>query len=245
MSHRRCTPVVVSSEMPRTSASISGYFSCISSVRSPPSSRIMFGVQPSGPRTVCSMHHQNSSSLMPFQANTGMPAAATPRRRGPGSRRCCRTTSAPWRRAPVSVSISTAVWIVMCRQPAMRAPFSGLDCAVFLADRHQAGHLVLGHGDFLAAPLGQGDVLDLEVLGRRRRPCGAPAWVAALYKDICMFGNPRSRPACRTVRVPLDRPVTVSPRTIPGGSAMGVRNVALVLCLTPAWMLTGHAARAA
>jgi hypothetical protein len=25
---------------------------------------------------------------------------------------------------------------------------------------------------------------------------------------------------------------------------MGVRNVALVLCLTPAWMLTGHAARA-
>ena len=24
-----------------------------------------------------------------------------------------------------SVSISTAVWIVMCREPAMRAPFSG------------------------------------------------------------------------------------------------------------------------
>ena len=27
----------------------------------------------------------------------------------------------------VKVSISTAVWIVMCRQPAMRAPFSGFD----------------------------------------------------------------------------------------------------------------------
>ena len=31
-------------------------------------------------------------------------------------------TSAP---SAVSVSISTAVWIVMCSEPAMRAPFSG------------------------------------------------------------------------------------------------------------------------
>ena len=34
-----------------------------------------------------------------------------------------RTVAPRW----VSVSISTAVWIVMCRQPAMRAPASGLD----------------------------------------------------------------------------------------------------------------------
>ncbi len=33
-------------------------------------------------------------------------------------------TSAP---SSVSVSMSTAVWMVMCRQPAMRAPLSGLD----------------------------------------------------------------------------------------------------------------------
>ena len=77
ISHSRCTPVVVSSERPFTSFISSGYLSCISTVRSPPSSRIMFGVQPSGPRTVCSMHHQNSSSFIPFQANTGVPAAAT------------------------------------------------------------------------------------------------------------------------------------------------------------------------
>ena len=32
-------------------------------------------------------------------------------------------TSAP---SAFSVSISTAVWIVMCSEPAMRAPFSGL-----------------------------------------------------------------------------------------------------------------------
>ena len=38
-------------------------------------------------------------------------------------------TSAP---SSISVSISTAVWIVMCRQPAMRAPVSGLDWPYFL-----------------------------------------------------------------------------------------------------------------
>src|SRR6185312_2421608 len=77
ISHSRCTPVVVSSDRPLISFNISGYLSCSNAVTSPPSSRIMFGVQPSGPRTVCSMHHQNSSSFMPFQANTGTPAAAT------------------------------------------------------------------------------------------------------------------------------------------------------------------------
>jgi hypothetical protein len=56
-----------------------------------------------------------------------------------------------------SVSISTAVWMVMCSEPVMRAPLSG--CARrILADRHQAGHLGLGDGDFLAAPGGQGQV---------------------------------------------------------------------------------------
>ncbi len=40
----------------------------------------------------------------------------------------------------------------------------GLGVGVLLADRHQAGHLVLGEGDLLAAELGQGEVGDLEVL---------------------------------------------------------------------------------
>ena len=35
----------------------------------------MFGRQLSGPKMVCSMHHQNSSSLSPFQAKVGMPTA--------------------------------------------------------------------------------------------------------------------------------------------------------------------------
>ena len=64
-----------------------------------------------------------------------------------------------------SVSISTAVWIVMCREPAMRAPFKRLLGAVFLARRHQAGHFGLGDRDFLAAEFGERDVLD-DVVGK-------------------------------------------------------------------------------
>ena len=60
-----------------------------------------------------------------------------------------------WAPSSISVSISTAVWMVMCRQPAMRAPASGFDCAVFFAQGHQAGHFVLGQHDFFAAPIGQ------------------------------------------------------------------------------------------
>ena len=40
-------------------------------------------------------------------------------------------------------------------------PFQGFLGAVFLADGHQAGHFLLGHGDFLAAPIGEAEVPDL------------------------------------------------------------------------------------
>ncbi len=43
----------------------------------------------------------------------------------------------------------------------------GLLGPVFLARRHQAGHLGLGHRDFLAAPVGEPDVLDDVVGGFR------------------------------------------------------------------------------
>ena len=57
---------------------------CTSSVASPPSSRIMFGPARAaarrlrrlacGQRSACSVHHQYSSSVSPFHANTGTPA---------------------------------------------------------------------------------------------------------------------------------------------------------------------------
>ena len=71
---------------------------CTSMVASPPSSRIRFGPSPSGHRKSCSVAHQYSSSVSPFQAKTGCRSGhrgcrrgrpPLPRRRGPGSRRCC------------------------------------------------------------------------------------------------------------------------------------------------------------
>ncbi len=38
-----------------------------------------------------------------------------------------------------------------------------LAVAVFLAQRHQAGHLRLGHFDFLATPVGQGQIFYLVI----------------------------------------------------------------------------------
>ena len=43
----------------------------------------------------------------------------------------------------------------------MRAPLSGC-LPVLLAQGHQAGHLLLGHADLLAAELGQRHVFDFE-----------------------------------------------------------------------------------
>ena len=77
ISRRRCTPVVVSSVMPWIFSNISGNCSWIISVKSPPSSKIIFASQ-SSPSflQVCSRHHSYSSSVSPFQAKTGTPAAA-------------------------------------------------------------------------------------------------------------------------------------------------------------------------
>ena len=46
---------------------------CTSSVASPPSSSSMFGPGCPGQVSACSVHHQYSARVSPFQANTGMP----------------------------------------------------------------------------------------------------------------------------------------------------------------------------
>ena len=95
------------------------------------------GPAPSGHTTASTVHHQYSSSVSPFHANTGVPFGAdgVP----PVSGRPTATAAAAWScvekmlhdaqrtSAPssASVSISTAVWTVMCRLPMMRAPASG------------------------------------------------------------------------------------------------------------------------
>src|SRR3954465_2919123 len=108
---------------------------CTSNVASPPSSRIMLAKVPSGQRRICWVHHQYSSRLSPFQANTGTPEGASCVPSGPTATAAAawswvekmlheaQRTSAP---SATRVSMSTAVCTVMCREPAIRAPDSGL-----------------------------------------------------------------------------------------------------------------------
>ena len=84
-------------------------------------------------------------------------------------------TDAP---SSTSVSMRIAVSMVMCSEPVMRTPLSGLAGAVFLADGHQAGHFVLGDLDGLAAPFGEREVVDVVIVFGGAvaigfaRPCG-------------------------------------------------------------------------
>lgn len=82
------------------------------------------------------MHHQYSSSVSPFQAKTGTPFGSSGVPSGPTAMAAAawscvekmlhdaQRTSAP---RATRVSMSTAVCTVMCSDPAMRAPFSGLE----------------------------------------------------------------------------------------------------------------------
>ncbi len=105
-------------------------------VASPPSSRIMFGppVGELGQVSACSVHHQYSSRVSPFQAKTGTPWGFSGVPWGPTAMAAAawswvekmlqeaQRTSAP---SATSVSIRTAVCTVMCSEPVTRAPASG------------------------------------------------------------------------------------------------------------------------
>ena len=87
-----------------------------------------------GQVSACSVHHQYSSSVSPFQANTGTPCGSSGVPFGPTAIAAAawswvekmlqdtQRTSAP---SATRVSISTAVCTVMCSEPMMRAPASG------------------------------------------------------------------------------------------------------------------------
>ena len=70
-------------------------------------------------------------------------------------------TSAP---RAFRVSISTAVWIVMWSEPAMRAPFRGCFGPYSSRTAIRPGISVSAMRDFLAAEIGEADVFDDVVL---------------------------------------------------------------------------------
>ena len=148
---------------------------CTRRVASPPSSRIMFGPPPSGQRSACSVHHQYSSSVSPFQANTGTPRGSSMVPVGPTATAAAawswvekmlqltQRTSAP---RAVRVSMSTAVWMVMCSEPVMRAPRSGWASACSARRAMRPGISCSASSISLRPPRGEGEVGDL---GSRRR----------------------------------------------------------------------------
>jgi hypothetical protein len=73
------------------------------------------------------MHHSYSSSLSPFQAKTGMPRAAIAAAAWSWVEKMLQELQRTVAPSCIKVSISTAVWIVMCRQPTILAPVSGRD----------------------------------------------------------------------------------------------------------------------
>ena len=64
----------------------------------------------------------------------------------------------------MSVSMSTAVWIVMCSEPVMRAPASGLRRAVLGAQGQRPGISCSARWISLRPNGGEGEVGDLEVV---------------------------------------------------------------------------------
>ena len=114
------------------------------------------------------------ASAAPARCTTSTPRASRPSRRRPGTplgfsvgagradddggggvvlgrEDVAASTSGPAAPSSISVSMSTAVWMVMCSEPVMRAPLEGLAVAVLGPQGHEAGHLVLGQVDLLAA----------------------------------------------------------------------------------------------
>src|SRR6516162_9146681 len=152
--------------MPRIPAIRAGYLSCRILVASPPSSSTMLGVQPCAPRRVCSMHHSYSSSLSPFQAKTGIPLAAIADAAWSWVEKMLHELQRIVAPSCIRVSISTAVWIVMCRQPTTRAPH----CPTGRRTRSPtepgevvAGNRVLGAKGRLKLDLGQCQAVGLDV----------------------------------------------------------------------------------
>ena len=154
---------------------------CTSSVASPPSSTISVGPEPSGHMSASPVHHQYSSSVSPFHAKTGVPFGIRDRAarfgtaddHGRGGVILGREDVA---RDPADVGAELGQRLdehgrLNRHVQAAHDPGAGERtlALVALAQRHQAGHFLLGQPHFLAAELGQRQVLDLERLAARLR----------------------------------------------------------------------------
>ncbi len=103
----------------------------ISRVASPPSSTISCGPSPSGKFMAFHVQSQYSRNVSPFQAKTGVPDLAMAAAAWSWVEKMLQLAQRTEAPRAVSVSISTAVCTVMCREPMMRTPSRGLAAAYF------------------------------------------------------------------------------------------------------------------
>src|SRR5229473_329343 len=101
------------------------------SVTSPPSSTTSCGPLPSGNEIAWLVYHQYSSSDSPFHAKTGTPAFAIAAAAWSWVEKILHEAQRTLAPRSISVSINTAVWIVMWSEPVMRTPASGFWGAYF------------------------------------------------------------------------------------------------------------------
>ena len=143
-----------------------------SRVASPPSSTIMFGPCPSPKSNSCvgappvllqglalPGEHRGAAGLLDGAVGPTTTAAAA----SSWVEKMLQDTQRTWAPSATRVSMSTAVWTVMCSEPATRAPASGWACGELAPDRHQAGHLVFGQAHLVPAGLGQRQVRHREL----------------------------------------------------------------------------------
>ena len=177
---------------------------CTSSVASPPSSRIMFGPPPSGQRSTCSVHHQYSSSVSPFQAKTGhalrvVDGAVGADRDGRGGVVLGGEDVAA---SPAHLGAEGGERLDEHRGldgHVQRAGDAGagerLGVGVLGPQRHEAGHLVLGELDLLAAEGGEGEVGDLEVAWSVRAWRCVPPSVRTVHRRGTEGWDQQARPS--------------------------------------------------
>merc|ERR1719482_53540 len=100
--------------------------SWIRSVASPPSSTSMSGPSLPGHVSICSVHHQYSSSVSPFHANTeAVPAFAIAEAAWSCVEKMLQLAQRTFAPSAARVSMSTPVWMVMCREPDTFTPLRG------------------------------------------------------------------------------------------------------------------------
>ncbi len=110
-----------------------------------------------------------SSSVLPFHANTGMAAAVIAAAAWSCVEKMLQLARRTFAPSATIVSVCTTVWIAYMKRTRHSYAGQRLARGVFIADRHQPGHLPFGDIDLLAPKMRKRDIRHFIVDGLGRR----------------------------------------------------------------------------